>query len=351
MNITAITGGKNEPSARFRVRQYVRGLAEYNIDVDEYYPFIAKSGGYWYHKYSLPVQVIPQLGTAGLRIVSRIPAIIQSYRTDITWIQREFLTAFATTEGLTKRPRIFDIDDAIWLRLKATENFAQKIVRKMDGLICGNSWLANHFADCNVPTWILPTGVNTQRWRPRSFSSQEYLYIGWIGTSGNYKYLYDVENVLLYLFEKFPFVKLFVVADTPPLFTRLPAQNVCFLPWSPETEVQAVQKMDIGIMPLHDNEWEKGKCSFKMLQYMATGIPVVVSPIGMNKEVLRKDEIGFGPRNYTEWIDTLTALVDSAALRKQMGKNGRSIVEEYYSVEKIVPRLVDILIFLPDCSG
>ncbi|MCI5140304.1 MAG: glycosyltransferase family 1 protein [Candidatus Electrothrix sp. ATG1] len=215
----------------------------------------------------------------------------------------------------------------------------------MDGLICGNSWLANHFSSCNVPTWILPTGIDTQRWKPSPFTSQEYLYIGWIGTSGNYKYLYDIENVFLYLFEKFPFVKLLVVADTPPFFTRLPAQNVCFLRWSREVEVQAIQQMHIGIMPLHDNEWEKGKCSFKMLQYMATELPVVVSPVGMNKEVLERGEIGFGTRNYSEWIDALTSLVGSTELRRQMGEKGRNVVEQHYSVEKIIPQLVDVFEF------
>ena len=129
MNVSAITGGENEPSARFRVRQYLPGLAEHNINVNEHYPFIAKSGRYWYHKYPFSMQIFPQLGTAGLRIAARLPAIIESYKTDLTWIQREFLTAFATTEGLTKRPRIFDVDDAIWLRLKATENFEKKIVQ------------------------------------------------------------------------------------------------------------------------------------------------------------------------------------------------------------------------------
>ncbi|MCI5140303.1 MAG: hypothetical protein D3909_00870 [Candidatus Electrothrix sp. ATG1] len=133
LNVAAITGGRDEPSARFRVRQYLPGLAEHNINVNEHYPFIAKSGRYWYHKYPFSTQILPQLGTAGLRIAARLPAIIESYKTDLTWIQREFLTAFSTTECLTKSPRVFDVDDAIWLRLKATEDFAKKLCERWMG--------------------------------------------------------------------------------------------------------------------------------------------------------------------------------------------------------------------------
>ncbi|WLE97824.1 MAG: glycosyltransferase family 4 protein [Candidatus Electrothrix communis] len=342
MNVSAITGGENEPSARFRVRQYLPGLAEHNINVNEHYPFIAKSGRYWYHKYPVPAQILPQLGTAGLRIAARLPAIIESYKTNLTWIQREFLTAFSTTEGLTKSPRVFDVDDAIWLRLKATESFSKKIVRRMDGLVCGNSWLADYFSDCNTPTWVIPTGVDTERWRPDCLTSRKELYIGWIGTSGNYQYLYEIEQALFQFFKKFPSAKLLIIADTPPHFSCLPEKNIQFLPWSQDIEVQAVQQMHIGIMPLQDSDWERGKCAFKMLLYMSTGIPVVVSPVGMNREVLQRGRVGFGPRNHSEWIDALTALIVNPELRKQMGNKGREIVEQYYSVKKIVPQLVDI---------
>ncbi|MCI5163824.1 MAG: glycosyltransferase [Candidatus Electrothrix sp. AX5] len=342
LNITAITGGDNEPSARFRVRQYIHGLAEHDINVNENYPFIAKSGRYWYHKYPFLAQILPQLGTAGLRIATRLPAIIESYKTNLTWIQREFLTAFSTTEGLTKSPRVFDVDDAIWLRLKATESFAKKIVRRMDGLVCGNSWLADYFSDCNTPTWVIPTGVDTERWRSGFLTPRENLYIGWIGTSGNYRYLYEIEQALFQFFKKFASAKLFVIADSPPNFSYLSEKNVQFFPWSQDIEVQAVQQMHIGIMPLQDSDWERGKCSFKMLLYMSIGLPVVVSPVGMNREILQKGRVGFGPRNHSEWMDALTSLAVSPELRKQMGSRGREVVEQYYSVKKIVPQLVDV---------
>jgi len=342
LKVTAITGGSNEPSARFRVRQYIQGLAKHNIQVTEHYPFIGKSGCYWYHKFPSPMQFLPQLGTAGLRLTSRISAISASHKSDITWIQREFLTAIVTTEGLTKSPRLFDVDDAIWLRLKLTSGFAKRIVRKMDGLICGNDWIANYFSDCKVPTWVIPTAVDTVRWAPTLSKPRDTFYLGWIGTSGNYQYLYSIEKALFTFFTKYPSAKLLIVSDRKPKFTYLSLKNIHFISWSKNGEVQAVQQMDVGLMPLKDTDWEKGKCSFKMLLYMATGIPVIVSPFGMNQEILNIDNIGFGPTSHSEWVDTLTVLYKNETMRKQMGLAGRKVVKHYYSLDTITPQLADI---------
>jgi glycosyltransferase involved in cell wall biosynthesis len=342
IKVSAITGGLNEPSARFRVRQYISPLVKYNVLVTEHLPFIAKSSAYWYHNYPLALQLIPQVGTAGLRMASRIPAIISSYKSDITLIQREFLTAFSTTEGLTKRPRIFDLDDAIWLRLNFTKGFAKKIVRKMDGLICGNRWLADYFSDCGVPTWIVPTGVDTVRWHPAPSNPEKPFYLGWMGTSGNFPYLYKLDKVLHSFCTKFPSTKVLIISDREPHFSFLQPKYVQYIRWSKEIEVQAIQQMDIGLMPLTNSDWEKGKCSFKMLLYMATGIPVVVSPVGMNNEILNIGNIGFGPSNQSEWIEALTALYQDAELRKCFGLSGRRVVEQRFSLDALTPQLSNI---------
>ncbi|MEJ2609836.1 MAG: glycosyltransferase family 4 protein [Candidatus Thiodiazotropha sp.] len=324
------------------MRQYIQHLTKHNILVTEHLPFIEKSGSYWYHNYPFSIQLLPQIGTAGLRLISRVPAILKSYKSDITLIQREFLTAFSTTEGLTKRPRIFDLDDAIWLRLNFTKGFAKRIVRKMDGLICGNEWLADYFSDCNVPTWIVPTGIDTVRWHPVLKTLEKPFYLGWVGTSANFQYLYDLDRALHSFCTKFPSVKLLVVSDREPEFSYLSSKHIRYIRWSEEIEVQAVQLMDIGLMPLKNGDWEKGKCSFKMLLYMAAGIPVVVSPVGMNNEILNIDNIGFGPENHSEWIDALTVLYESASLRKEYGLSGRRVVEQHYSLDVLTPQLSDI---------
>jgi len=258
IRITAITGGINEPSSRFRVRQYINPLADHNITVSEHIPFIAKSGSYWYHKHPLPIQLIPQLVVAFLRLMSRFPAIYSSYQTDITWIQREFLTAFSTIEGFTKRPRIFDVDDAIWLRLKFTSGFAKRIAKKMDGIICGNQWLADYFSDCKVQTWVVPTAIDTARWTPPGFKKEHPFYFGWIGTSGNLCYLYDIEPALSQVLKKISSARLLIVSNNRPNFSAIPPDKIHFLRWSPDIEVDAVQKMDVGLMPLRGDIFISG---------------------------------------------------------------------------------------------
>jgi len=342
ISVTAITGGINEPSSRFRVRQYIKSLADYNIKVIEHIPFITKSGNYWYHKHSLPIQLVPQFFIAGLRLMSRFPAIYSSYSTDITWIQREFFTAFSTAEGLTKRPRLFDVDDAIWLRLKLTSGFAKRIVNKMDGLICGNQWVADYFSDCGIRTWVIPTGIDTMRWVPPTFKSEQPFYYGWIGTSGNLRYLYDIEPALKVVLEELSSAKLLIVSDRQPEFSTIAHDRIHFMRWSQKIEVDAVQRMNVGLMPLRDSDWERGKCAYKMLTYMAVGIPVIVSPVGMNVEVLKAGQVGFGANKHSEWTEALITLYKNPTLRKCMGRAGQQIVMSHYSVNVIVPKLAAI---------
>jgi glycosyltransferase involved in cell wall biosynthesis len=109
-------------------------------------------------------------------------------------------------------------------------------------------------------------------------------------------------------------LKALVIADRPPSFSSLPSERVRYIPWSSQTEVTAVQQMDIGLMPLPNNEWTKGKCSFKMLQYMACAIPVIVSPVGMNLEVLELGEVGLSANSTSEWYDALVCLYKNRTL-------------------------------------
>ena len=130
-----------------------------------------------------------------------------------------------------------------------------------------------------------------------------------------------------------------VVSDSAPTFQEIPTYFIEFLHWSPDIEVQSIQGMDIGIMPIEDSVWERGKCSYKMLLYMACGIPVVVSPIGMNAEVLARGEVGLGPRSESEWVDALSGLLRDSEAREAMGRVGRQVVERHYSLENLAPRL------------
>lgn len=328
--IAAFTGGLSVPSARFRVRQYIPALGKDGINIDEFY---SRFGQY---PPSTP-WIRPFWAMATL--AERVPYVVKSHLYDAVLLQREFLSSFITLEPLTTRPRILDVDDAIFLQRGG--GFAERLAKISDKVICGNNYLAEWFARWNSNVDVVPTAVDTERYSPgaKSKPAGQALVIGWIGTSGNYKYLYAIENALEKAMHLYPDTRLRVVGDRPPEFRLLAATQVDFVPWSEAIEIQALRSMDIGIMPLEDSPWARGKCSFKMLQYLAVGLPVVVSPVGMNAEVLALGELGIGATTERQWIDGLVTLLESSAMRERFGVEGRRVVESFFSIQAIAPRL------------
>lgn len=311
------------PSARFRIGQYVDSLKRDGIELHH---FPARFGSYppsatW-------VRPVWLIGT----MAQRLPAIVRSHSFDVTILQRELVSTLATLEEFTGHPRVLDVDDALWLL--GNGRFIDRIAARCDAVLCGNSFLAEHFSKSNRNVRLLPTAVDTGRYRPGRDTSEE-LVIGWSGTSGAFRYLYSIESALARVLLKRPEARLRVIADRAPAFSRLPPDRVEFVAWSPATEVAALQQLSIGIMPLENSDWERGKCSYKMLLYMACGLPVVVSPVGMNRDVLAYGEIGLAAQNDSEWVEALLRLLDDRTARYLMGRNGRTIVEQQFSLDRL----------------
>jgi len=331
ITVAAFTGGHNIPSARFRVRQYIPALKKLGIQIKEYYAIL---GCYPPNKSIL--RPIWGIGT----LIQRVPSIIKSYNADITLLQREMLSTFTTIEILTKRPRILDVDDAIWLN---REGYAKKLSRLCDVIICGNSFIAETFQLWNSNIYILPTTVDCDRFRPRKTNINHNPVIVWSGTSSGFPYLYGIENALVRVLEQYPNTKLRIVSDKSPNFKNLSLKRIEFLQWNPEVEVSSLQSANIGIMPLEDSLWARGKCSYKMLTYMACGLPVVGSPVGMNKEILSLEKVGHSASGQDEWIDSLVHLLDDKNCSEQLGRNGRAFVESQYSLNAIAPKFAEII--------
>lgn len=330
IRIAAFTGGLSVPSARFRVRQYIPALRKEGIGIEEF-----ASGLGQYPPQTKWIRPFWALAT----LAERVPGVMMSHRYDAVLLQREIMSSFVTLEPLTTRPRILDVDDAIFLQRGG--GFAKRLAELSDKVICGNNYLAEWFSRWNINVDVIPTAVDTERYLPNAETkSLDFpLVIGWIGTSGNYKYLYGIEGALAKVMRAHPRTRLKVVGDQLPEFRNLSLDQVDFVPWSEAIEVQAIQSMDIGIMPLEDSPWTRGKCSFKMLQYMATGLPVVVSPIGMNAEILTLGELGIGATTERQWIDGLIALLENKTLRARFGAEGRRVVESSFSIRVVAPRL------------
>lgn len=331
MKICAFTQGKNVSSSRFRVRQYINELKNKGIVVDE---IVSKYGAYPPEsKINRPIWALNTL-------LERMFQVECSKNYDITLLQRTFISKFPTIEGITKGPRLLDIDDAIWVRNKS---LSEKLGKKVDAVICGNEFIANEYSKYNSNIEIVPTGVDIKRFVPlKNNKLKENIIIGWSGSSSGLKYVYEIESSIKYILDKYDNVKLRIVSDRAPKFRFINSNKYEFIKWTPENEVSTIQTMDIGIMPLQDNIFERGKCSYKMLLYMACGIAVIVSEVGMNREVLSKGNIGYGANTKEEWIFTMENLIEQEQLRFDMGYNGRKVIVNNYSSHIVTNQLIDI---------
>jgi glycosyltransferase involved in cell wall biosynthesis len=328
ISVAAFTTGRNVPASRFRIRQYIAELKLHGVELSEFYP---SAGGY------PPDQKWRRPFWALASLAGRLPDIGRSFRYDVTLLQREMLSTFLTLEPFTKRPRVLDVDDAIWLNRESA--FARKLAHVSDSVICGNSFLAEYFRRWNANITILPTAVDTKRFVPlKATSFGDSPVIGWSGNRSGFADLKIVEAPLRTVLTQYPKARLRIMADERPAFD-VPAHQLEFVPWSPEIEVQTIQSMDIGIMPLRDTLWSRGKCSYKMLLYMSCGVPVVVSPVGMNAEILELGSLGASANSADDWISALEALISNAKLAASMGEQGRKVVLNRFSIEVLAGKL------------
>jgi glycosyltransferase involved in cell wall biosynthesis len=327
MRIAAYTGGVMVPSARARVRQYIGPLQQLGIAVREY-PLP------WGNILPRSVALRPLWMTATALV--RAGELTRSWSADASWVSRQLLPAFAPLHAMARRPIILDVDDAIWLNTGGRR--ASDLARASHLVVCGNSFLADQFSRWNPNVTVIPTAVDTTWYRPQPeaagapYDPASTVRLGWTGTSGNFPFLYAIERALMRVLQRCPRAGLLVIADRPPQFTMIPGSRVEFEYWSPDAELAAFARMTIGLMPLADSDWCRGKCSYKMLCYMAAGLPVVVTATGMNREILALGQIGLSAASEQEWIDALMALVQQEDLRRRMGAAGRAVVEERYSL-------------------
>ncbi len=322
INVTALSGSKHDPSSRFRIRQFIKPLAELGVKVSEHWPLISR----------YKIEPLPWL-VAGLRV----PGLIASRFSDVSWLGRELISGRFSFEHLAGRKRVFDVDDAIWLPYG--RDFSAKIVEHCDGVIAGNRFLANHYEKLGARVWLVPTSVDTDIWQPSNKERGDNWTIGWMGSSANLGFLTSIEEPLADFLAQHPDSRLLIVCDRRPSFKTLAFD---FVLWSMEDEVRLLNSMDVGLMPLDYSELARGKCGFKMLSYMACGIPVVVTPVGVNAEILQRDDVGFGPQTPSQWFEALTRLHDDHELSARLGQTGRKLVETDYSVAANAGLLADI---------
>lgn len=283
--------------------------------------------------------------------VGRIRMLRAVAANDVVLIQKK--TSFRPLElALMKwlNPRIvFDMDDAVMFhelehRQPLTGKNLIKFIRTVNhcaAVVAGNQFLAK-FAEPNCSrVYVLPTPIDTVRYKVKEHTgSSEKVVVGWIGVGGNLHYLKRLEPVFQRLCAEFDQVYLKIVSND---FIDMDGVRIIKEKWALDSEIESLRSFDIGIMPLDDTHWARGKCGYKILQYMGVGMPVVASPVGINSEFIRPGEAGFLAADEKEWYQGLRALVISPESRKSMGLRGRQLVEDRYSQTRYAAAYAEIL--------
>ena len=279
---------------------------------------------------------------------------------DLVFLYREVLPIGpAIAEQMIGRrrrpPMVFDFDDAIFLpnvsdanRLIAALKMPGKVARIIgasDRVIAGNQYLASYARRFNPDVVTIPTSVDTTRFVPRAGPAVDPapgrpLVVGWIGSPTTAEYLDLLAPVFERLRATVPFRLRVSGAGAPVSFPGVEVENVA---WSLDREVDLFNSCDVGVYPLPDDEWAKGKCGFKAIQFMACGVPVVAAAVGVNRDIIEDGVNGFLAAAADEWVDKLQRLLSDAALRARFAAAGRRTIEARYSVAVNGPRLAGAL--------
>jgi glycosyltransferase involved in cell wall biosynthesis len=217
------------------------------------------------------------------------------------------------------------------------------MVKGSDVVTVGNPFLKNEVlkVDRAKKVFVIPTSIDMNLYPQRKeISHRQEIVLGWIGTKANLKYLKRLEPVFETIRQRFPQVKLKIVSNDFYESSSLPLIKK---PWKLEDENRDLISFDIGLMPLSDDLWSKGKCGLKIIQYLSVGVPVVCTPVGMNSDIVKDGENGFWAMNPQEWVDRLSTLIQHPELRYQMGLKGIETVEKEYSLAVTSEKFLQVL--------
>jgi glycosyltransferase involved in cell wall biosynthesis len=304
VNLAILVTGIEKPSARHRILQFIPFLHQNNFQAE--------------------VFVIPGNHLDRIRFFRKLRAY------DIVFLQRKLFTAIELNILRRNAQKlVYDFDDAVMFRdsVKRTQYSSlrtRKFIRTIKNADIGNEYLRDQAISYNAQTVIIPTTVDTDVYREKPASpSSDAVILGWLGSKATLFYLDNIKNVFETIFERFPNVSLKIVADRFFDCNKMPV----------------IKKR----WPLTDDPWSRGKCGFKLLQYMAAGIPPVCSPVGVNKEIVQDGINGFYARDEHEWVEKLSNLILDRQLRYRIGRNARLSVLDNYSKAIHEKRLLTLL--------
>jgi len=330
------------PSQRFRFEQYFSLLTLNGISYSVQ-SFLTKKG--WRSIFQSD-NILRKATAMIIGLMRRMVVLAQIPAFDFVFIHREVCPFGPPVfewiiAHIFRKKIIYDFDDAIWATDKKDEGQLEKIIRwrsKIKNICrwsykvsCGNDYLCSYASKYNRHVILNPTTIDTRLHTTDNHKKQNTnkITIGWTGSHSTLKYLREIVPVIQTLELKYPQLQFLVIANQKPV---LDLRSLVFLPWSVTSEIEDLIKIDIGIMPLPDDEWSKGKCGFKILQYMALEIPALASPVGVNNKIIDNENNGFLCGTQQEWLFNIEQLINNDQLRLAMGMQGRSFIERHYSV-------------------
>lgn len=324
------------PSSRYRVYQLLPHLERLGLRCtvspalnDQQYQHIYRDGG-------------SRLAASATIRQQRHADLQRLDEFDVVLVQKGVFPGFSATferQIATRKPLVYDFDDAIWLprqgghpllRLVHRESTVRDILQRATAVIAGNEFLAHYARQLNSRVTVVPSAVDCSRYRLGGGKA-----VGWIGSRSTMPYLKPLAEV----FKRLQLIPRVIAAGDPATL----GFDVDFRPWQIDTELDDLAGIGIGIAPLPDTPWEQGKCGVKILQYMAAGIPVIASPVGVQRDFVLHEQTGYLATTPAEWSDRLTTLLNSEDLRQQFGARGRELARQRYDVTVAAARVADVL--------
>lgn len=336
------------PGQRYRLEQWSPILEERGVEIT-YEPFEDEALHALLYKPGLLKQKL-ELVTRGF--IRRLATVKKARDFDIVYVFREAaLLGPAFFERLIHQagiPIVFDFDDAIFVSYRSPSNgylsylkFASKtksICRMASHVMVGNPYLAEYARQVNSHVTVIPTTIDTSKYQPLPKRESEVPVIGWTGSYSTVQHLDTLRGALQKLAKLHRF-RLRVIG-TPAY--KIDGVDVEAMSWRSETELEDLSHIDVGVMPLPNDAWSKGKCGLKALQFMALGIPTICAPVGVNTDIIQDNENGMLADSEDEWVEKMGQLLKSREMRERLGHAGRLTVEEKYSATTQAPRVYEI---------
>ena len=324
----------NGPSSRYRAFQYVDLLKKQGIDLhistlfnDQYFQILRSDS------IVRPLKKIPYT----LARFQHRKTELQGNNADLVVVEQQLFPylPFAIEKQYLPARYLLEFDDAIFLTHPSK---LPRMIAHATAVIAGNETLLEYARKYQEKVHVVPTALDTAKFRATPRSPSDKIVIGWSGLEYNYPYLNLIAPVLRKVSTKRN-VEICILSGSPPKHFDFPFR---FERWDGETEVEQLNQFDIGLMPLGMDEWSKGKCGFKLLQYMSLEIPSIATPIGVNESIVQDGVNGFLARDLSEWEARIQLLLEDAGLRKRIGQAARATIIEHYSTEVWLPKIAAI---------